>query len=116
MTDAIGRRRPLHRVLVNEKDCPRSLLEQYGTPLLIVNTEHDIGCAKGIYWEQSDSPTTRGMFAKTVKEYWLIANHQHSWYRGSNSSTVQPLIADLRWSNKVLSVRITPNCHSSSTN
>jgi hypothetical protein len=43
------RRTLAHRVLANEGDVkrPRSLLEQHSVPLLIVNAEHDIGCAKG---------------------------------------------------------------------
>eukprot|EP01046_Picozoa_sp_COSAG06_P002391 COSAG06_NODE_84_length_25090_cov_20.561042_6_plen_90_part_00 len=43
------RRTLAHRVLANEGDAkrPRSLLERHSVPLLIVNAEHDIGCAKG---------------------------------------------------------------------
>eukprot|EP01051_Picozoa_sp_SAG22_P012522 SAG22_NODE_1310_length_4782_cov_2.364723_3_plen_568_part_00 len=112
-------RLPRHRALV----APNSLLEAHGVPLLIFNAEHDIGCAKGVYWEEPPLPIpaptaeggerqgpaevggsagaegggaavagetaaaavkTQGMFQNTWRTYALLADHQHSWFRGKD--------------------------------
>eukprot|EP01052_Picozoa_sp_SAG31_P001621 SAG31_NODE_55_length_29938_cov_9.154027_11_plen_505_part_00 len=94
------RRRPFHRALTNEPGQPRSLLEKHGVPLLVMNAEHEIGCAKGIYWEEFekvDEATsslssqsrlkTRGMFATTRKTYAVLLGRNHSWRLHHDAST-----------------------------
>ena len=53
-------------------------------PVLVVNAEHDIACAKGVYWEEEGEGAS-GMFAETACDYFVLEDHTHSWFRGTDA-------------------------------
>ena len=88
-------RLPPHRVLTREagRGAATSLLETHSVPVLVVNAEHDIACAKGVYWEEEGEGAS-GMFAETACDYFVLEDHTHSWFRGTDAKAPTNVAAE----------------------